>query len=359
MLRKSSVTEKNKNGSLVKSQHKVSRKYLAAWCDAEGMLFTLRKDGKMFSCGVEGVEAENYFYQFKNLSIDELEDVFRCANRVADGIMSVENVQVLLQETAGSAIINNILSGQCLGRAEFESYMERAYQMGAFSAEFVAFARKVWSWKNAALELEANEVDRYVKNGGEMLMCEIENEAWPALNLAVAGQVEEINENDALKWHLAKYMVYQTMRGDKFVELFKKIFHGLPSGKNIASYLRYFTAERVLCYLRQKLSDVSFRLVENTTAEEFLTGDNPVFDPMLNPSRAPRLGEWAFYFPVSPRRALLLIGNGAESKYTRFLKPSLKEVVELNCRLCEVCVGQIHATHSATLEKDIYRQRWI
>ena len=353
------MTKKNDNGSLVKSQHKVPRKYLAAWCNAEGVLFTLRKDGKMFSCGVEGVEAENYFYQFEKLSIEELAGVFRCVTAVADGIMSVENVQVLLQDTAGSVIINNILSGQCLDRAEFESYMERACRIGAFSAEFASFSQKVWSWKNAGLKHELREIDRYVKNGGEKLMCEIENEAWPALDLAVAGQVEKINEEAELKWHFAKYLVYQTMRGDKFVELFKKIFHGLFVGNHIASYVRYFAAERVLCYLRQKLSDVSFRLIENTTAEEFLTGDNPVFDPMLNRGYTPRLGEWAFYFPVSPRRALLLIGNGAESKYARFLKPSSNEVVELNRLLCDSCVSQIHATHSTILERDVYKQMFI
>lgn len=353
------MTKKNDNGSLVKSQHKVPRKYLAQWCNAEGKLFTLRKDGKIFSCGVKGVEAEDYFYKFKRLSIEELGDVFRFATTAVDGIMSVESVQMLLQYTTGSAIISNILSGQCRDRAEFESYMEHACQMGAFSAEFASFAQKVLSCKNAGLKLEPREIDRYVKNGGEMLMCEIEDKAWPALDLAVAGQVEKINEDAELKWHFAKYLVYQTMRGDKFVELFKKIFHGLLAGSRIASYLRYFTAERVLCYLRQKLSDVSFRLIENTTEEEFLTGDNPVFDPMLNPDRVPRLEEWAFYFPVSPRRALLLIGNGAESKYARFLKPSSNEMVELNRILCDSCVSQIHATHSAFLERDVYRQRFV
>ena len=358
----SSVTKKNDNGSLVKSQHKVPRKYLAQWSNAEGVLFTLRKGGKMFACGVEGVESENYFYQFKNLSIDELEDVFRCATKAVDGIESVENVQVFLQDTAGFAFINNILSGQCPDRAEFESYMERACQIGVFSAEFSALAWNVWSRKNAGLELESNEVDRYVKNGGEMLMCEIEDKAWPALDLAVAGQVEKINEDAELKWHFAKYMVYQTVRGDKFVGLFNKSFHRLLSGGatgRTASYLRYFSAERLSCFLRQRISEMSFRLIENTTEEEFLTGDNPVFCPASSKGGEFRLDEWAFCFPVSPRRALLLIGNGAESKYARFLKPSSDEVVELNRLLCDSCVSQIHATHSTILERDVYRQRFV
>ena len=356
------MNDKTCDSPVVKSQHKVPRKYLAAWCNADGELFTLRKGGKVFSCGVEGVEAENYFYQFKKLSIEELGDVFRCATTAVDGIMSVENVQVFLQDTAGSAFINNILSGKCSDRTEFESYMERACQIGAFSAEFSARAWNVWSRKNAGLELESNEVDRYVKNGGEMLMCKIENDAWPALNLAVDGLVEKINENGALKWHLAKYMVCQTMRGDKFVELFNKIFRRLLSGGGtgcIASYLRYFSAERVLRSLRQKMSEVSFRLIENTTEEEFLTGDNPVFRPASSQGGEFHLNEWAFCFPVSPRRALLLMENGAESKYARFLKPSSNEVVELNRFLCDSCVSQIHATHSAILEKDVYKQRFV
>ncbi len=350
------------NSPVVKLQHKVPRKYLEAWCNADGKLFTFRRDGKLFSCCAKKVDAHGRFYRFEYLAIGELEFLVRS---LVEGLgFTIEYVQQRMTVMIGPVILNRIVSGACQDRSEFELYIERASQMGAIAAEFAGIARMAWISKNAEVRIDADEalkIDAFVKNGGEKIMCEIEDDAWSALDLAAGGQVDCINENSKHKWHLAKYMVYQTMRGDKFVALSKNIFRGLPSSESagrVASYVRYFTAEKVLDCLWQKLSEVSFRLIENTTEEEFLTGDNPVFDPVLSYGRAVHLNEWAFYFPISPRRALLLIGNDAESKYTRFLNPSIAEVMELNCRLCDSCVSQIHATHPAILDKNIYRQRW-
>ena len=346
---------------VVKSQHKVPRKYLEAWCSADGKLFTFRRGGNLFSCSVMKIEAEGYFYRFENLSIDELEFLFRLLTDCLG--LPLEYVQQRMTIMIGPVILSRILSGACQDRSEFELCMERASHMGAISAEFVDLARMAWVSKNTGVRINADEalmIDAFVKNGGEEILCKIEDDAWPALDLAVGGQVDRINENGELKWHLAKYMVYQTMRGNKFGALSKKTFHGLQSGESterVAAYMRWFMAEKIEYGLCPKMSEVRFRLIENTTEEEFLTGDNPVFDPVLSHGHTSSLNKWAFFFPVSPRRALLLIGNEAESKYARFLNPSIDEVVELNCRLCDSCVSQIHATHSAILEKNVYRQR--
>ena len=354
------MADKN-NCPMVKLQHKVPRKYLEAWCGTDGRLFTLRRGGNLFSCSVTKVDAQKYFYQFEFLSIDELEFLFRL---LTDWLgFPLEYVQQRITLMMGSVILNRIISGACPDRSEFELYVEQASRMGAISASFANIARMAWVSKNAGVEINADEalkVDAFVKNGGEKILCKIEEDAWSALDLAVGGQVCRINENSELKWHHAKYMVYQTMRGDKFIALAKNGFRGFPpSGftERVASYMRYFMAEKLMDSLHQKMSEVNFRLIENTTDEEFLTSDNPIFDPLLSPGHTSSLNKWAFFFPVSPRRALLLIGNEAESKYARFLNPSIDEVVELNCRLCDSCVSQIHATHSAILEKNVYRQR--
>ena len=354
------VTENVYNSPAVKSQHKVPRKYLKAWCDCSGTLYTLRRDGKLFSCGVEGIEAENYYYQFEDLSIDELRFLFHFASAKQGLNIPVGHVRLFMQAMVGSAILNSILSGARSDSSEFELYMQQASQLGAFPSEFVNIARMAWMCKYVGMKFDSDAMlvfDRIVKNGGEKLMCLIEDNAWHALDLALEGNVCEINESKDLKWHLAKYMVYQMMRGDKIREIFNEEGRSLPKESliRVASYLRYFMSEVVLNSLEQHLSNMNIRLVENSTTEEFLTGDNPVFN--LDCSMPPV--EFTLFLPISPRRAIVLVDQNIEEKYTDILSPTIDKVRELNRRLCNGCISQIHASHRDVLANQTYTPSWI
>lgn len=348
------------NGQVVIHQHKVPRKYLSAWCCDAGALHTLRCDGKEFSCGAEGVEAENSYYHFVDLTKEELRFLFRFVTQGNFLGMPVKEVQLRMDTLVGTALLNGIVAGMRSDRSEFDAYMKEASSLNVFSSEFMQTVWAVWSFNHLGLPLREaykQQLDRVVMNGGESLLCEIENAAWHALDLAVIGRVQEINSNKDLKESLARYMVYQMMRGDVLPKTFGEDGHTLSKESlvRVASYVRYFLADALWVGLARRLDSMNFWLIENSTTEEFITGDNPVFN--LDRSMPP--SEFTLYFPVSPSRAVLLVSQSVESKYTRFLRPSIDDVKELNCRLCDACISQIHASRKDTFSRNAYRPRWV
>lgn len=336
-------TENTFKGVPVKSQHKVPRKYLRAWENNDGKIVTLRKVGSPFYTVVENVETESWFYKFELLSELELRFLYKfvCDSRGLG--FPVEIAMPMFQATVGSAIFNAITRHEIDSVSVFNSYVRMLSELRMFEDWFLETLVYVWHGVVTGVELDENSrniISNIVKNGGEFLMCEVEDRAWPALELAIAGNSDLIETNTSHKASLVTYMVYQMFRGTKFVSIFNEDRTlSAESNVKVGRYVRYFAAEMVLSNLIPRLGDYCFIPVENTTEIEFLTGDAPV----VNIAARNEPMSFDLYFPVSPTKAVLLVSRDRLDKCQWLEALRDEDADELNRQICGNCVEQIHA----------------
>lgn len=336
-------TENIYKGKPVKSQHKVPRKYLRAWENKDGKIATLRKYGSPFYSAVENVEAESWFYQFELLSEQELGFLYNFVCGSHGFGFPAEIAVPMFQATLGSAIFNAITQHELDSVPLFNSYVRTLRELRMFEDWFLETLVYLWHGVVNGIELDDNSkkiISNIVRNGGEVLMCEVEDHALSALELAVAGNVDAIETNTDNKFAFVRYMVYQMVRGTKFVGIFNED-RTLSASSNVkvARYVRYFAAEMILQNLMPKLCDYHFVQLENTTEIEFLTGDAPV----VNIAAKEDPVSFNLYFPVSPTRAVLLGLQHQLDKYPWIKAMGNENADKLNLQICDNCVDQIHA----------------
>ena len=124
----------------------------------------------------------------------------------------------------------------------------------------------------------------------------------------------------------------------------------------------------LICFLRHEAAfevaknfsishrDYELKLIENSTDMEFITGDQPLCN-LISDANA---GQFDLYYPVSPRKALIFVKKGRyENVYRHLNELSVREVDELNRKICEVSVNQLYASTSYVLELGhYYASKW-
>lgn len=349
-------------GSIVMSQHYVQRAYLKAWTDEKGLIASADVKGKIFSTSVEGVSAENYFYSFQCLSLEEfkwLVDFITAKEGIA---MDVKFAGIMLQATIGTAILNDVLNNEQANYDEIKRVVDYGSQRGVFEEIFcnmishAIMIRRV----GANLDQEHRELsERLCMNGAEKLMCEIENGAIEPLSF-VRTMKDNILRNKDFSFRLYKYMMYQIVRGPKFYKAFEGSRGKLDASarRRIASYVRYFMAESFIYRLKDWYDTATFFILKNRldkTANAFVTGDCPVINIASDTTK-----DLDIYWPISPSCALLLTSKDRYDDYykKRYGVLDFSAIDVLNRRICANCVRNVHALSGIQLKQNGYFPSW-
>lgn len=341
------------NGPITEAQHKVPRKYLHAWENADGKVFTVRKDGKCFPSAVKKIEASSYFYEFQYLNIEEARVLIEWARK----LLPKSLCDIQLQASLGSALLYHFMVGKVEAHTEWIEYIQMLSRKGVFESSFIEALSRVWLSRKLNIPsphgVECEKCRKIVKNGWEPLLVAIEYNGWMGLDLALTGDVESINRDITIKMHLLKYIIFQMCRGDRFMRLINAPL-GHLSGESMArigSYMRALLPICILGNLEEEINRGRFVLLRNGF-KSFITGDCPVvnLDGRIPPTSL------LLYFPVAPELALLFVPSNADEKhYKKFLDLDGDKVNQLNTILCGVCVEQIHANNPEILSEGDYR----
>ena len=340
-------------GPITESQHKVPRKYLRAWENEDGKVFTIRKSGDCFPSAVEKIEASNYFYEFQYLNVHEASVLIDWARK----LLPKSLCDIQLQASLGSALLYHFMVGKLEAHADWTEYIQMLRGKGVFEPGFIEALSCVCLSRKLNVPLphgvECEKWRKIVKNGWEPLLVAIENNGWTGLDLVLSGDVESINRDITIKMHLLKYMVFQMCRGDRFMRLMN-VPLGHLSGESMArigSYMRALLPICILGNLEEEINSGKFVLLRNGS-KSFITGDCPVVN--LDGRDPPT--SLLLFFPVSPELALLFIpSNADEEYYKKFLDLDDDRVNQLNTMLCGVCVEQVHANDAIILADGGYR----
>ena len=351
-----------KKGSIVASQHYVQRAYLRAWTDEKGLIASADVKGKIFSTSLEGVSAENYFYSFQCVSLEEfkwLVDFITAQEGIA---MDVKFAGTMLQATVGTAILNEVLNNEQANYNEINKVVKCGLQRGVFEKIFCNMISHAIMIRGLGANLDREHRDlaeRLCMNGAEKLMCEIENGAMEPLSF-VRTIKDNILRNKDFSFRLYKYMMYQIVRGPKFYKAFEGSRGKLDvsARRRIASYIRYFMAESFIYRLKDWYDTETFFILENRldkTANAFVTGDCPVINIASDTTK-----DLDIYWPISPSRALLLTSKERYDDYykKRYGVLDFSAVDVLNRRICANCVRNVHSLSDMQLKSNGYFPSW-
>ena len=347
-----------KNGNIVKSQHYVQRAYLKAWVKDGKGIASSSVDGKVFTTGLEGVSAQNYYYSFQFLSADEFRWLINFVLSENGLKIPKEFAKEMIQATVGTGLLNNVMTADTVDYLAATEVVGLGQSTGVFDKFVCDMVTQCIEMRKGKLEIDSTQrkaVDALCRNGAEKLMCEIENSAAAALKDALGGDSGKINNKvESLK--LLKYMIYQMVRGPRFLRAFQGE-RGLlneSSRLRVASYLRYFIAQRLLVDVLGNSDEARFYILDNDvnkTKLVFVTGDCPVVNIATDAEKF-----FDLFWPISPVKALLFVNKKRYKEYyaCRYEKMNGLCVDVLNRSVCKNCVRNVHATSESVLKDNKY-----
>ena len=269
-----------------------------------------------------------------------------------------EFAKEMIQATVGTGLLNNVMTADTVDYLAATEVVGLGQSTGVFDKFFCDMVLQCIAKRKENSEIDSaqrKEVDALCRNGAEKLMCEIENSADAALKDALGGDSGKINNKvESLK--LLKYMIYQMVRGPRFLRAFQGE-RGLlnePSRLKVARYLRYFFAQRLLVTFHSYVDDARFYIINNDvgkTGLEFVTGDCPVVNIATDAEKY-----FDLFWPISPTKALLFTTRGRYKTYyaCRYKRMDKLGVDVLNRQICRSCVRNIHATSESVLKDNKY-----
>lgn len=287
-----------------RKQHYVWRKYLAPWT-TDGRVWCRRKDA-VFRTDLMNIAQERDFYSPSPLTaLDE---------------------RFLRMEAAGTKI-----------RANIEIVEEEiALRRDMFAA--LEDAKRGGDSKRIA------EVEALVHNSEENYQAKIEHSGAELLDALVRGDIAWATD-DAEWREFCLFFATQYLRTKRVQE---HIRANLESQAERLGYSveRVWPISRMIDTVRLAQGihrNTSLVLIESTDGLEFITGDQPTFNakaPAASPGAVP--GEHEFVYPVSPKRAALLI-DGQPRSEPCMRKAAHDEVQRYNQVIRNVSLEQVFA----------------
>ncbi|MHC2435316.1 DUF4238 domain-containing protein [Bradyrhizobium sp. USDA 4451] len=295
-------------------QHHVWQHYLKSWT-VDGQIYCLR-DGMIFATGTNSVAVDRDFYKLHKLIDDDL---------------------ALIKMLA-------IDAGHPLAKRHHENLLVNL----AGPARFLEENRH---WLNNVEKIE-ELLDVHQTNALEDYHSGVENRFLPLLDMILAGDLS-FYESDAQCITFLHFISMQTMRTkgvkERTIDRVK-----LHDGKDltriwdIMSAMFAFNIGMTL-YLERKQRKLI--MLDNNTDVPLITGDQPIINLHGDGVRPPT--ELSFYYPVSPRSALLLPEVDEEPAFS---SPSLTaaQVGDLNREMRRASHSQLfgQTRESLLLVKD-------
>lgn len=305
--------------SYVKAKHKqhyVWRYYLAAWSTDE-QLYCLR-GGKIFSANIKDVAQKRDFYRVQELSEYEIELLFSY----------VKNHPKPLQEQ--QKLIIKMFNMPHVSQRAARTMMS---DLGEVALENLSEFEKI--------------MDVVVNNLEEELHAEIERNSMVFIDQIRA---EDISFWEGItKTNFLQFVCLQMLRTRKMQEKLKaSIEEKMPENTslhNIWGVLRHMVSMNV-AYSIYTDSNYGLRLLLNDTQLPYLTTDQPVVNThSLNVGCDEVPKEFEIYYPISPRKAILigLFADGVEY-------PDAEKVRYYNDCLAKLSHEQIFASSRSILD---------
>ena len=288
-------------------QHHVWQHYSKAWC-TDGQLYCLM-DGRIFPTGTTAIAVEQYFYKIGKLT-------------TAD----IALIRFLVID------INNL---HPLTRKNHEDFLR------------MVTGPTVFEGKTADLD---DLIDTFRTNALEDYHAGIEASFLPLLESAVRKDIS-FYSNERSCTILFHFLASQHMRTKgikvKTIEILKQK-NGLDASRiwGVMSHM-FATNIGMGVYLERKKRKLV--LVENATALEFITGDQPLINLHGGDGeKSPATLSW--YYPISPRLALFLTEVDEEPAFTT-ASLTWAQVSDLNAKIVAASHSQVFAQSQASLER--------
>ncbi|MHB1546137.1 MAG: DUF4238 domain-containing protein [bacterium] len=297
------------NNNNKKNQHYVWRKYLESWAD-NGKIFCLRNNN-IFQTNTKNIGVENYFYKLPSLNGDE-----------------IRLIQDFIKSLNMSDKIKNLNYG----------WLENL---------FIPFA--IIKSLNINDKETVDKLNKMEINCEEDYHSRIESDSMSFIKSILKGNIDVLYSEENYYLSFIYFICTQYFRTKKMKQLisnFKCINKNINT-ENIWPVLRFILTTNLsynLITLKYKII-----LIRNESSLEFIAGDQPLINiyPITDENNSPK--KLIFYYPISPKIALLIMEN------TESLKKSIsvndcKKINRWNMLIVEKSCEQIYACSEKTLK---------
>lgn len=298
----------------VRGQHFVWRYYLQAWADGAGVIHCLR-DGKIFPVQPKDVAKERDFYRLKSLTPEDIKFLEIFAINVAPAHLQNAHRKLLASFTTITRLSDSANSSLPEGH-----------------------------------ELR-RELDIAVNNAEELLHGRIENVAQKYLDALRSGDASFFPDDKGLP----NFMYFLSAQHFRTKGLKEKLFtKSYPLGTSAYLEKTWNVLSHIFAgnlgwslYAERKLHQLI--ILENDTGIPLLTADQPTINIHATSDDQPpeRL---AFYYPISPRLAMLLLDEPPQDQPTLSRQLTAAEVDAYNRAMVEKSYEMVFSTDRHQLE---------
>lgn len=298
----------------IRGQHYVWRYYLQAWADGAGVLYCLR-DGRIFPVQPKDVAKERDFYRLKSLTQEDIAFI---------ELLAINPAPAHLQKQHRNLI-------------------------AAFSK-----ITRLNDAANSSLP-EGHEVrqalDIAVNNAEELLHSGIEQSAQKYLDALRNGDGSFFPDDRALP----KFLYYLGAQHFRTKGLKEKLFEkSYPLGTNAHlektwNVLNHIFAANLGWSLYAERKQHQLIILKNDTGIPLLTADQPTINiHAVGDDQPPE--RLAFYYPISPRLAMLLLDEHPQDQATCSRQLTASEVDAYNCTMVERSYQMVFSAERQQLE---------
>jgi hypothetical protein len=257
-----------------KLHHFVPRFYLKTWAK-KNHIYCLQ-DGEIFRTNLRNVAGENHFYRLKELSPEDVEFI------------------------RGVAINDS--------PKELKASHEKLVQY--FTLPYLA-KRKLERTGSEAAEIMM-EVDRMIAELNENFHTSIEDVFKPHLNSMLSGDLSFLGDPtkaSTFYWGLAvQYLRTNHIKDAKLNMSPRRFDYYLK----VANLLVHILAANLGFNMYVRREQNTIMLLDNRTEVPFITADQPVINIAAKPEETNPPQRFELYYPLSPKRALLLLEPSSE-----------------------------------------------
>jgi len=282
-------------------QHHVWQRYLKSWA-VNNQLYCL-SDNHIFCTNTSNVAVERDFYKLYKVNSEDLNFIKMLAVEQSNQFTKKAHEEFLTLVTEPMRFVENNI--------------EKLHYDG-----------------------DADELtDAYRTNVLEDYLSGIEDSFLPLLDL-ILNQNIGFYSNDESCVVFLQFICTNYMRTKGFKDTFTKEMKKKTklNVETIWSILIHLLASNVGLHLYAERKKRKLVLVNNCTDVTFITGDQPIINLHAVKSQIP--SRLAFYYPISPRLALILGEQDEEPPYSTERITSA-QVSELNAKILEACHSQV------------------
>ena len=298
----------------VRGQHYVWRHYLQAWADGAGVIHCLR-DRKIFPVQPKDVAKERDFYRLKSLTAEDIKFLELFAINVAPAHLQNAHRKLLASFTTITRLSDSANSSLPEGH-----------------------------------ELR-QELDIAVNNAEELLHGRIENVAQKYLDALRNGDASFFPDDKGLP----NFMYFLSAQHFRTKGLKEKLFtKSYPLGTSAYlektwNILSHIFAGNLGWSLYAERKQSQLIILKNDTGIPLLTADQPTINIHATSDDQPpeRL---AFYYPISPRMAVLLLDEPPQDQPTSIRQLTVAEVDAYNRAMVERSYEMVFSSDRQQLE---------